>query len=84
MGLGGKVDDGARLMLSQQALDQGGISNVALHKNMARITLQGRQILQVTGIGQLVEVDHGFIRMRQPVEHKIGADEARAATPCAL
>ena len=37
------------------------------------------QIGAVAGVAQLVEVDHGFVRLRQPVKDEIRADEAGAA-----
>jgi hypothetical protein len=64
-------------VLGQQARHQGRIANVALHKNVACIALQGSQRLAVAGVAQDVEVDQGFIRLRQPVQHKVGPDKAR-------
>jgi len=42
---------------------------------MARIAVQAGEILQVAGVGQLIEVDDRFIRLAQPVEDEISADE---------
>ena len=50
-----------------------------MDKDMTRITLQAAQVFQVTGIGEFVEVDDGFIAQREPVQHKIAANKACAA-----
>ena len=41
--------------------------------------LEGGEIFEVAGVGQCVEIDDRFLRLRQPVEDKIAADEAGAA-----
>ena len=79
MRLGRKVDDGAWPVLGQQARDQRTVANVAMHKHMARIALQAGQVVQVAGVGELVEVEHGLVRAAEPVEHEVGAYEAGAA-----
>ena len=40
MRLGGKMQYGARLMLSQQSFDQLTVAYVAVHKHMARVLRQ--------------------------------------------
>ena len=47
---------------------------------MARIALQGSNVLQIASISQLVEVDDGFVALRQPVEHEIRANETGASS----
>jgi hypothetical protein len=42
---------------------------------VACVLLQGGQVVQIAGIGQLVEVENRLIGLGQPVEHKIGTDE---------
>lgn len=79
MAFGGKVDDRAWSVLGQQARHQGAVANVALHEQVARIALQPRQRFQVARVGQLVEVDDALLRVRQPVENEVGADEASAS-----
>ena len=76
---GGKIDDGAGLVLGEQFGDEVEVADVALDEDVARITLQGGEVLEVAGVGQRVEVDDRFIRLRQPVEDEIAADEAGAA-----
>ena len=79
MGFGGKVDNGARLVLLEQLLPQAGVADIALNKHMARILGQRGQVGQVARVGELVEVDDRLIMVGQPVEYEIGANEARAA-----
>ncbi len=79
MTFGSKVDHSAGLVLGQQTADQGGITDVALHQLVTRIALQGGQSFGVAGIGELVQVDDGFVTGRQPVEHEVGANKTSAA-----
>ena len=79
MAFGGKVQDGPRLVLRQQAGDQLGIPNITLHEDVPRVALQRCQRFQVAGIGQLVEVDDGLVGLGQPVEDEVGTDEAGCA-----
>src|SRR5574343_299223 len=79
MAFGGKVDDGAGLVLGQQARNQGAVADVALHEDMAGVALQAGQVVQVARVGKLVEVDNRLVAACEPVEHKIGANEACAA-----
>ncbi|MNM78831.1 hypothetical protein D3C81_907490 [compost metagenome] len=76
MGLGGKVDDRARLVLLQQAGYQFGVADVAVHEDVALVALQTTQGLQVACVSQLVEVDHGLVIAGQPVQHEVRANEA--------
>jgi hypothetical protein len=48
-------------------------------KTCARVAVQAGEVLEVAGVGQLVEVDDRLVRLRQPVENKVAADEAGAA-----
>ena len=65
MRLGRKVDHRARLVLGQQAGDQGGVADIALHEDVARIALDAVQVVQIARVGELVEVDHGLAQMQQ-------------------
>lgn len=79
VGLGGEVEQGARLVARQQAGHQVGIADVAVHEQVARIAGQRGQVVQVAGVGELVEVDDRLVAAGQPVENEIGADEACSA-----
>ena len=50
-----------------------------MYEQVPRIALQGAQVVRITGVSQLVEIDDGFINTGQPVQYKVGADEAGAA-----
>ena len=73
---GGKIDDGARLVLGEQPGDEVEVADVALDEEVARVALQGGEVLEVAGVGQRVEVDDGLIGLGQPVEDEVAADEA--------
>ena len=80
MRFGREVDDGTGLVLGQQAFEQGGVANVALHKDVAGVALHAIEVVQVASVGELVEVDHGLVAVGNPVEHEVGANEAGAAS----
>lgn len=79
MAFGSKVDHRTRAMLSQQAADQIGITDVALHQLVPRIALQAGQGFRISRVSEFVQVDHGLIAGGQPVQHEIGANESGAA-----
>ena len=57
MAFGGEMNDGARLFAPKQVAQTIAIDNVALLKAIARIAFDGSQVLEIAGIGQLVEID---------------------------
>lgn len=71
-----KVDDCPRLVPLQQAANQTRIGNVPVHKLVARVSVQSRQVAQAPRIGQLVQIDHVLPSGRQPVKDEMGTDEA--------
>ena len=75
---GGKIDDGAGLVLGEQFGDEVEIADVTLDEEVARVTLQSGEVLEVAGVSQRVEVDDRFIRLRQPVEDEIATDKTSA------
>ena len=60
---GGKIDDGAGLMLGEQLGDEVEIADVALDEDVARIASQRGQVFEIAGVGQRIEVDDRFIRL---------------------
>lgn len=77
VGLGGVVDHGVGL--GDQAVDQGGVADVA-HDELDAVRGQPRDVLGVARVGQLVEdgdVDAGVLA--RDVVDEVGADEAAAA-----
>src|SRR5918994_675963 len=73
----GTVNDRARFMLREHTRNKGGIANVSSNKPMTPVAFGTRQVFQVTGIGELVDVNNGLLLVFQPVEHKIGTDKSR-------
>jgi len=61
MALGRKIDHGARPVFGQKVLHQIIVTNIALHKSVAWVSLQAHQDLQITRISELIEVDHGHV-----------------------
>lgn len=79
MAFSSKVDDGARAVLGQQSVDKYRVTDIASCEDMPRIALHTGKILQIARIGELVEIDDGFIVSRQPIENEVGADEPGSA-----
>lgn len=76
MALGRNMHDGARLVRSQQRIDQRPVTDIALHESVARIALQRSQILQIARVSQLVQIDHRLIARAQPVQNEVTTNEA--------
>ncbi len=79
MRFGGKVHYGPRLVFGQQSIHQGAVTNVAMHKMMARILGKRLQVFQVARIGELVEVDDRLVMVGKPGVNEIAADESGAS-----
>ena len=80
MRLSGKIDDGSRLVLREKFDDEGTVTNIASHKDVVRIALERSQILKVSRVGKLVEIDDGCRFRFDPIENEVGADKAGAAS----
>ena len=78
MALSGKIDDRIWLVMVQQLADKQRIPNIAPDKNMLGIPIKRRQITDVAGIGELVEVDDPLPRSA-PGQHIAGTDKPRAS-----
>ena len=76
MAFSSKIDDGKRLMLFQQACHQCPVSNVSLHKNVIGMLGQARQILEITGISQFIQIDDPPQPACDPFQNEIGAYKA--------
>ena len=76
----GKIDYRAGSIVSQQFRHQRAIANIAPDENMSFVACQGRQILQITRISQIVEIDNHFIRLGKPIQNKIRTDKTCAAS----
>ena len=74
-----EVEHRARAVLGQQPVDEGAITQVALHEGVSRIALQADEVFHVAGVGEFVEVDNGLVADSQPVEYEITANEAGTA-----
>lgn len=76
MGLGSEMNDGARLMLYELAVDQGAITDIARHEAVPGIALQAGKVLKIARVGKLVQVDDRLVTLFEPVQHKITANKA--------
>ena len=79
MALGGEMNDGARLVALQQALDKFAIHNVALFEAIARMGLDRAQVIQIARVGEFVEIDDVCGFFGDPLQNEVRANEAGAA-----
>ena len=75
MALGGEVQEGAGAVRGQQRGHRWAVTNIDPREVVARVGGHWGQALQVAGVGERVEHQHGLVLLAQPVVHKIGADE---------
>jgi len=61
MAFSGEVNDGARFVFVEQTRYQIGIANVTTYERMPCVTLQAGKVLQITGVGEFVEIDNGIV-----------------------
>ena len=61
MGLGRKVEHRTGLVRGQELRHQFTVANVTLHKHMARVVFERREVGQIACVSELVEVDEGLI-----------------------
>ena len=62
----------------QQLADEQRIPDIAPDKNMLGIPIKGRQVTDISGIGELVEIDDPLPR-GAPGQHIAGTDKPRAS-----
>ena len=79
MAFGSKVDNSVRLVVTEEPLNQFGIANVSLHKEVAGIRGKTGEIFQIAGIGEFVQVDDAEAAL-SGLKDKAGADEAGPAS----
>ncbi len=79
MGLGGQVHDRVGLEACQHRTDGGLIDDVGLDEFVAGIGRDAGQRLEVTGIGQFVEVEHFMFGVADQVPNQGGTDKAGAS-----
>ncbi len=75
----GEMDHGARPVLFEQLGYEVSVANISLHERVPRVCGDTLEVAQVSGIGQLVEIDDSASLIANPMMHKIGAYESRAA-----
>ncbi len=74
-----KLTIGARLVLREQCVDLRAVADVAAHEDVPGVRGHGREVAEISGVGELVEIHHGLVAPRESVEHEVGADEAGPA-----
>ena len=58
MRFGRQVDDPVYLMLAEELLQEGGIGDISTDKTVIAAPLHIGQVLEVPGIGKLVQIQH--------------------------
>jgi hypothetical protein len=78
MALRSKVQNRPRLVFLQQRPHQRAVADIALHKHMSRIAFNRHQIPAIARVRQQVQIHNPGLRLRNPIEHEVGADKPRA------
>jgi len=76
--LGGKVHHRRRTMFGEQALDEGGVADIAMDE-LVPAGVETHQRIGIAGVGQQIQVDDSRSRLGQDVVDEVGANEAGAA-----
>ena len=80
VGFGGEVHYRVDSFFGEEPLDQSSIADVALDEAVAGIGGDVGQVLEVAGVGELVEVDQAYVGAALQAEpHEVRADKAAAA-----
>ncbi len=78
MTLGGEMNNGARLSAPKQLTQKIAIKDVSLLETIARVRVDGAQVVEIARVRQLVEIHDARAFGRYPVENEVRANEARA------
>jgi hypothetical protein len=79
VGFCGEVDDGVGFVGGEDVVEEGSIPDVAVEEEVIGVALEVTKVCWVTGVGESVEVEDAALAEVDPVEDKVGADEAGAA-----
>ncbi len=76
MTLGGEMNDRPWLLPLQQIANQFAVTDVTVNETVLGVIGYAEEIPQVAGVSQFVEIHHRRTLARQPLQHKIRADES--------
>ena len=76
MRLGGEVGDGVDLVFGEELRDEGGVADVTVGENVARVAREVGEVGGVAGVGEGVEIDE--LRERRAFFEEALTDEVRA------
>ena len=80
MRFGGEVDDSVDLVLGEEFCDEGGVADVAVGENVARVAGEVGEIGRIARVGPDVEVHNGDgAAAAQDVPDEIRPDKAKAS-----
>ena len=82
MGLGGEIRDGVDLVLGEELGHEGGVTDIAMGEDIARVGCEVGQIGGIAGVSEGVEVDEFRERralFEETLTDEVGADKAGAA-----
>ena len=80
MRLCSKINYGRDIMLREHFPNCVAITDVSTNKMIIRMVGDRHQVLQISGISELVEIDHGPDVQPKPVQHEIRADKPGATS----
>ena len=73
------MHDSTRIKATQKAAQEGSVRDIAMYKLVSLIVRNGRQVVKISGIGELVEVYDGSRIALHPPQNEIGPDESCSA-----
>jgi hypothetical protein len=73
------MHDGVRLMFSQQLTDEIAVYDVTPNELMPRVASYAIEIVQVSRVGQFVEINNGSFSVLHALQDEVRPDESRAA-----
>jgi len=79
MRLGGEVNHRFRLVFAKEAGNQLAIRDVAVHEDVARIAVQRRQIQQIAGVREAIQIHDALRFVDEPLQNEIGPNESGAS-----
>ena len=64
----------------EQSSDLYAIGSITLYEFVPRISGNTLQIVQVPGVGELIQIEHGYRALRHDLQHEVRSDESRTAS----
>jgi hypothetical protein len=74
------MHDSTRLKATEKATQEGSVRDIAMYKLVSLIVRNGRQVVKISGIRELIEIYDGSRIALHPPQNEIGSDESGSAS----